>query len=1300
MRFAAAPAKQSNPTLLSSNPFAALSTPDIPEPPKTPDNPKTPCNPGPQDPPATVVPPPANSVGPKALSETAPSSAAAGSSRTTSPATATCDNTATRDSTPCDNTTCNTAPTAKIYNIQRHHRPPLMFRGSLRRHDAKILIDSGSSGNFVSKAFISKCNLKTAPANGTVTLADGSQVPVTGCLPAAHLRMGTYQTHLPLTVADIQDYDIILGVPWLEHHNPYINWSSRYLVVTHHQRRHTLRAVDGALPAVRVINVVQYRREAQPQDELYLVLLEPEDATPATPSTPSPPSTPATPAPPPATPTPLSKTPEAQSQSKPPAQVPVQDPAQDPRAAALLSEFADVFPAQLPKGLPPKRAIDFEIELEPGHSPPCKPPYSLNPEELAELRATLDDYFSKDHIEPSVSPYGAPVLFVKKKDGTKRMVVDYRGLNSITIKNRYPLPKVDEILNCLAGATCFSKLDLMSGYNQVRIADQDRPKTAFRTRYGSFQFKVLPFGLCNAPSVFMRVMNDVFRPYLDQFVIVFLDDVLVFSRSPAEHETHLRAVLQTLREHKLYAKLSKCAFFQDRVDFLGFIISAAGIECDPRKLSAVRDWPAPTTVTQVKSFLGFAGFYRKFIKHFSSIAAPLTDLTKDAPSKNAKITWTAVQQDAFDALKTAMTSPPVLLPFDPSKPTRLTTDASDIGIGAELSQDHGSGFQPVAFESRKLSPAEQNYPTHEKELLAIIHALRTWPHYLGGRPFAVYTDHHPLKYLHSQSSLSKRQARWLDLLSEFDFTVHYTPGKLNAAADALSRLNAITATCDISTPDVLTQIVTAYAADPTVSTFITALQQPDPPPSLNLTLDPSGLLFDTSQDCPRIYVPNDPAIKTALLHEAHDAAAHLGTAKTLEYLARYYYWPHMQKSVEDYVKSCESCQRAKPVNAKPAGLLQPLPIPPHRWHTVSLDLITGLPKSKNGYDAIVMFVDKLTKMMHVAPCHKTSDAPAVAGLFFSNVYRHHGLPSKILSDRDPRFTGQFWKRLFTLCGSKLAYTTAFHPETDGQSERHNRTLVEALRAYVNTRHDDWDAHLYAVEFAYNNSVCASTGHTPFFLNTGAHPVTPAALAAGAPAAAACPAVDTLVSAVNTAVKSAQDALRAAQAQQKKYVDRHRRDASFSVGDSVLLSTVNLDLKKLGASRKLQPRWIGPFTVLRVINPVAYELSLPPQYKRVHPVFHVSLIKPYVPSNPESFPGRSQVARPPPDLSTPDTFEAEAILDSCMMRARNGRYVRKYLVKWFGYPESDCTWEPAAHLQPPLAGAGTWALVQEFEARQS
>ncbi|TYK03711.1 ty3-gypsy retrotransposon protein [Cucumis melo var. makuwa] len=418
----------------------------------------------------------------------------------------------------------------------------------------------------------------------------------------------------------------------------------------------------------------------------------------------------------------------------------------------VVRKYPDVFPDELP-GLSPPREIDFAIELEPDTASISRAPYRMAPVELKELKVQLQELLDKGFIRPSVSPWRAPVLFVKKKDGSMHLCIDYRELNKVTVKNRYPLPRIDDLFDQLQGATVFSKIDLRSGYHQLRIRDSDIPKTAFRSRYGHYEFIVMSFELTNAPMVFMDLMNRVFKDFLDTFVIVFIDDILIYSKTEAENEKHLHPVLETLRANKLYAKFSKCEFWLKKVTFLGHVVSSEGVFVDPAKIEAVTSWPRPSTVSEIRSFLGLAGYYRS-----------------------------PACESSFQELKQKLVSAPVLTVPDGSGSFVIDSDASKKGLGCVLMQQG----KVVPYASRQLKSHEQNYPTHDLELTAMVFALKIWRHYLYGEKIHIFTDHKSLKYFFTQK-VNIRQRRWLELVKDYDCEILYHPGKANVVADALSR---------------------------------------------------------------------------------------------------------------------------------------------------------------------------------------------------------------------------------------------------------------------------------------------------------------------------------------------------------------------------------------------------------------------------------------------------------------------------------------------------------------------------------
>ena len=1119
--------------------------------------------------------------------------------------------------------------------------PALRLPGTLCGNVVSCLVDSGAEGNFVSQSFIRRYGLKTKKIlEQFVTNVNGEQMSVNAWLPG-HLKLGTYHDNLVFHVLDLgSQYDVILGTPWLRRCNPVIDWKGNLVTFKTHGRWHHLdpTSCKSSLQS-KFLSAPELRREVRRGSQLFAVSVR---------------------------------------EVTPPSEGSLERSTVSEDVQYLKAKFSDVLVDKLPVGLPPKRAIDHTIDLEPGHAPPSRPTYRLTYEEQDELKRQLQELLDSGRIRPSTSPYGAPILFVRKKDGTFRMVIDYRALNKLTIKNKYPLPRIEELLDRLHGASCFSKLDLASGYYQIRVAEDDIPKTAFRTRYGSYEYVVMPMGLTNAPATFQRLMNDVFRPFLDEFVIVYLDDILVFSKTKEEHLQHLQAVFEKLREHRLYAKISKCEFFVPEIDYLGHRITKDGIMVDNKKIKAIVEWPRPTSVTELRSFLGLANFYRKFVAGFALRAAPLTDrLRQDQPTSE----WTEAQEKAFQDIKSALASAPVLVMPNPTKPFTVHCDASQLAIGAVLSQDHGNGLQPVAYESRKLSTTERKYSTYEKELLAVVHALTIWRHYLYGNRFrvVVFTDHQSVRHIQSQSTLaSARQAKWAEKLQQYDCTLVYQPGRGNVVADALSRRPAVCLlSASTSVPEDLPKdIATACQQDALYLDLRVKAQRGEQTPGYQFEGD---TLYANANGTLKRYVPADNKLRSRILREFHDAptAGHPGVARTLELVARHYYWPHLRDWVKAYVQSCELCQRNKARTQLPYGLLQPLPIPEQPWSCVTTDLIVGLPKTPAGHNAIATFVDKLTKMVHFVPTNDTIDAPGYAKLYFDTIVRLHGIPDTIVSDRDPKFTSHFWAALHKLLGTNLRLSTAYHPQSDGQSERANRLVEDFLRHYVNDYHNDWDVHLPSAEFALNNSVNASTGFTPFFLNYGYHPRTPASLVSS-PVTQAVPATDAFVKRLKDNLDVATRRLQEAQSRQAHYADQHRRDHTFHVGDDVLLSTQNLSLTSDNHVRKLAPRFLGPFRIIAQPSPVSFRLRLPATM-RVHPVFHVSLLRPYHP-NPEEFSSRAPVVRPGPAYTTKaghDYYVLERILDRKEFPVGRSatRTTTKWLVKWEGYPDSDNTWEP-------------------------
>jgi hypothetical protein len=864
-----------------------------------------------------------------------------------------------------------------------------------------------------------------------------------------------------------------------------------------------------------------------------------------------------------------------------------------PAVTNLLQEYEDVFPAEIPSGLPPLRGIEHQIDLIPGATLPNRAAYRTNPEETKEIQRQVQDLLDRGYVRQSLSPCAVPVLLVPKKDGSWRMCVDCRAINNITIRYRHPIPRLDDMLDELCGAIIFTKIDLRSGYHQIRMKLGDEWKTAFKTKFGLYEWLVMPFGLTNAPSTFMRLMNEVLRPFIGKFVVVYFDDILIYSKSMDDHMIHLRAVFDALRVARLFGNLEKCTFCTDRVSFLGYVVTPQGIEVDEAKIEAIKSWPVPKTITQVRSFLGLAGFYRRFVKDFSTIAAPLHELTK----KGVDFHFGKVHHESFDALKDKLTHAPLLQLPNFDKTFELECDASGIGIGGVLMQDG----KPVAYFSEKITGPVLNYSTYDKELYALVRSLETWRHYLLPKEFVIHSDHESLKYIRSQCNLNRRHAKWVEFIESFPYIIKHKKGKDNVIADALSRRYTLLSQLDCRIFG-LEAIKEQYVADVDFKDVLLHCKEGRAWHKFVLN---DGFLFRANRLC----IPVG-SVRLLLLQEAHGGGlmGHFGAKKTEDILATHFFWPRMRKDVERFVARCTTCQKAKS-RLNPHGLYMPLPVPSIPWADISMDFILGLPRTKRGSDSIFVVVDRFSKMAHFIPCHKTDDASYIADLFFKEIVRLHGMPSTIVSDRDAKFLSHFWRTLWNKLGTKLLFSTTCHPQTDGQTEVVNRTLGTMLRAILKKNLKQWEECLPHVEFAYNRATHSTTKVSPFKVVYGFDPRTP---------------LDILPLPINERVhvdakERAEFILQmhettrlSIEKMNEKYKiagSKGRKEVKLDVGDLVWLHLRKDRFPELRKS-KLMPRADGPFKIIEKINDNAYKLELPPEFG-VSPTFNISDLKPYL-----------------------------------------------------------------------------------------
>jgi len=973
------------------------------------------------------------------------------------------------------------------------------------------------------------------------------------------------------------------------------------------------------------------------------------------------------------------------------------------RVPAAYSEYLDIMTQEAASKLPEHKPYDHAIDIKEGETPPWGPLYALNETELAELRKWLKVMLDMGAIRPSKSPCASPIIFVPKAGGRGlRLCVDYRGLNKITIPNRFPLPMMNELQDRVRGARFFCKIDLKNGFHLIRIKVGDEWKTAFRCRYGLFEYMVMPFGLTNAPASFQSMINTIFRDMLDLGMVAFMDDLLMYAQTQEELDIIVLEVLKRLKANGLCVAPDKCVWSATKVDFLGYVISDKGIEMANDKAQAIQDWKDLESLHDVQSFLGFANFYRRFIKDYSKICQPLTESTKGDPKK-----WQTSPEieAAFRELKDRFTSAPILKHFDPEKQCVVETDASDFALGGVLSQQHEL-LHPVAFHSRKFTPAEINYDTHDKELLAIVDCFKHWRRYVEGalHQVQVITDHNNLEYFATTKVLNRRQARWAQELAGVDFKIYFRPGRQNGKADALSRRSEYRPEKGGDGQPITTVLkekhfeVTSVSALPPTSSggegtlflisaarlaslpmvqwskeFLeevkgAAKNDPQYQEGLKnsdkekgkLLVEEDGILYYKL----RLWVPNTLVQK--VLESEHDSkiAGHFGQDKTIELIRRNFWWPQMDDAIIKYVQSCSECQKNKSRRHRKYGLLSPLELPHAPWQSIAMDFITDLPESE-GCDQLWVVIDRFTKMAHFIPLLKDcKTAEDLSRIFAREIWRLHGLPRDIVSDRDSRFTSTTWQVFLSVLGIKPRMSTAFHPQTDGQTERVNQTIEAYLRPFVNKEMNNWVDLLPMAEHAYNNSVTTATGMTPFYANYGRHPesLNPRKTDVLNPAS------NIYAHWMKNTFRDNLEALEAAKERMIKYADKSRAPPpAYKVGDLVMLNGRHIKTKR--PSRKLDHKFHGPFQIEKVISPTAVRLTLPSKWRK-HPSYHVMELEPFE-SGSRPAPDPAQILREADDIEADDEYDVEEVKGSIKRRSRV-----LYHVKWLGWPrKKDWTFEP-------------------------
>ncbi|UYV69515.1 hypothetical protein LAZ67_6003871 [Cordylochernes scorpioides] len=868
----------------------------------------------------------------------------------------------------------------------------------------------------------------------------------------------------------------------------------------------------------------------------------------------------------------------------------------------VLERYEDLFSSGLGRSNLAKHRIDTE-----GAKPIKHKPYRVSAKEREIIKEQIDEMLRDGIIRPSSSPWSFPVILVKKRDGKYRFCVDYRKLNDVTVKDVYPIPRIDEVLDTLQGSKYFSAIDLKSGYWQVEVEEKDKEKTAFTTAHGLYEFNVMPFGLCNAPATFERNMENMLGNLRWQICLCYLDDVIIYSSDFSTHLKRIEAVLKCFREANLKLNNKKCQFAFEELEILGHITNQHGIKPAEHNIKAIRDFPRPKKIKEVQSFLGMCSYYRKFIKGFSKIADPLTSLIK----KNVPFTWTENQEKAFQTLKVALINPPILGHFDPNAITYIHTDASNIGLGATLVQKFGDKEKVISYLSRTLSKPEQNYSTTEKECLAVVWSMSKLRPYLYGRHFKIVTDHHALCWLKNLKDPTGRLARWALKIQEYNFEIIHKSGKKHLDADGLSRGPLPENEWDEDYERLFLNQIIDEKDD-----FIENIKE-------NLSGNKRSITQNFKEENGCLYKKNpNPEGRAWLLvvpkkrrkevmseYHNHMLNGHLGVARTTYRLKNKYYWPSMLKDVSEFVKTCHLCQSRKGSNHLPSGLLQPIPPANYPFERIGIDFVGPLPSTKRRRKWIIVLTDYYTKYAETKAVSEAT-VKEVSTFLIEHIILRHGAPRFLISDRGSQFTSNLMKEVMKMCKVKHCFTTSYHPQTNGLTERLNRTLINMISMYVNTDQKNWDEILPFITHAYNTTIQETTGYSPFFLLFGREPMS-LLDDENIPTDSNMDDYDEYIENYLDKIARTRQVVinntEKTQERMKRNYDKKHNEKIYEPGHLVAVWT---PVRKIGKCEKLLRKYFGPYRILKKLSNVNYLIEPKDNPGQDPLIVHVSRLKPY------------------------------------------------------------------------------------------
>ena len=918
----------------------------------------------------------------------------------------------------------------------------------------------------------------------------------------------------------------------------------------------------------------------------------------------------------------------------------------------ILTQFLTLFPRG---DEPPRQTHLVKHTINTGQHVPIRAKYTRRyaPIEREIIALEVQKMLEQGIIQESSSPWNSPIVLVKKKDGSVRFCIDFRQLNKVTKRDTYPIPLIEDCLDCLSGARSFSSLDLKSGYFQCPLAEEDREKTAFVTPDGGlFEFKCLPFGLSNGPSTFERLMDSILRGRKWKHCLVYLDDLCVFGASLEQHNERLRDILECLDRANLSLNVKKCSFGSTKLNMLGYEITREGVRPDSSETSAIRDFPTPTNQKAVRSFLGLCSYYRKFIENFSKIAAPLNALLR----VGVNFVWSVQHQSTFEALKSKLINPPLLGHFNMQLPITLRTDACKYGIGAIAAQTDSSGREHViAYASRTLSETESEYSTTDQEGLAVIWAMKKFRPYVYGRPVTVVTDHHALCWLMTAKGLTGRLARWALQLQEFELQVVYKQGRKHLDADCLSRYpedwvdgNGRLAERDKS------QDHQEEKASESPQTTLAALslqglaekQKNDPTLEEIRKKAENSPSFETVSDV--LYKRNfsrvgenhllvrPESLRREALTAAHTNAdgGHLRLAKTYGKLVQKFYWPRLFADADRLVKSCRECQQRKRDPNK-LGLLHHMETPSKIFHTVGIDLLS-FNATESGNKVIATAICHLSKFL-ITRALPDGSAENVARFLIEDIILRFGAPKVLISDQGKVFMSELIDTVNRIFDIQPRRTSPYHPQTNGLTERSHLTIAYMLSKFINSRSSDWDLYLPFVTHAYNTAPQKSTKFSPFFLVHGTEASTTFDADLPSPPETSSFSVMEYAERLRLQLEEARQLARSLADKEKEAnkirYDEKRREKAWKINDVVWVS---FPRRKVAQSDKLQKRYFGPFRITAQTGAVTFQVTPEPNADLPGPrtgqqVVHTMRLKPFEPSGVLTDPEGNTI---PPDEEEP------------------------------------------------------------------